>query len=112
MQVFGEAGEFTPCAKHKQMVLLWKRTPIVQFLSDQDQDPSIVLDVVPFHRGHADVVIGDQDRVDSLAHGRAGQILVAPRPVRVPGVHVKIQEEFDHGPQLQPLVDDFLCAQV
>ena len=104
--------EFPIGANHKQVILLWNASAIVDLLSDQHKDSAAALLVVPLQCASPDIVVCDHEGIDSLPNGCSGQIQMASRAIGVSSVHVNIQDDFMHQRSLLELVDDFLRRQV
>ena len=108
LRFVGERSQLASCAECQQVVLLRVAVLVVQLLPDQHQHPSVQFLVIALETLHQDVVIGDDDGIQSGLNGSAHDVLVRATAVRVAGVHVQIDDDFVH----RSLVDDFPSVQV
>jgi hypothetical protein len=74
----------------------------VNLLPDEHEHALIADALVPFKVFDQHVVVGDDDRVQPLADGGRGNVLVQAAPVRVARVHVQVDSNFVH--------EDYSCG--
>jgi hypothetical protein len=92
----GKRGKITVSAEYQQVILLGGACLVVDLLPDQHEHTLISVPVVAFKVSDQYIVVGDDDHIQSGAHGSRSDILVQTTPIRVTGVHVQVNGNLFH----------------
>lgn len=97
LSVVGHGRQFLIGSEQQQVAPLRMQTSIVHLLTDQKQQLPRTLPDVALHSAHPDVVVCDNDGIQSGFQRRASNLPVATTSIGICRMHVEIDDDLLHG---------------
>ena len=97
LRVVCQVREFALRPEDQQVIFLRVAVAVMHLLADQQQHAAAIRLVHILQPVDPDVVVGDDDGIDTGPQGGLGDLAVRAVPVRIGGVHVEVDDVFVHG---------------